>query len=613
MDNLSILKSVFGYDCFRGLQQEVIEHIMAGGNALAVMPTGTGKSLCYQLPALALPGTTIVVSPLIALMQDQVSSMRQLGIKAAALNSGLSREESSEVLRELRQGNIKMLYVAPERASSESFLTLIASVQVNLFAVDEAHCVSQWGHDFRPDYLKLHALFEVHPSTPRLALTATADAVSRADIVRRMPLPNAALFLGGFDRPNIRYSIHQRQSEKQQLSRFLQEQPPGQSGIIYCMSRRKVETIAEWLVKEGFKALPYHAGLDPSVRQEHQRQFQQESGIIMVATIAFGMGIDKPDVRFVIHLDLPKSIEAYYQETGRAGRDGLPAQAHMLYGLQDVVTLRHLASQSQADPVIKKVENQKLQALLGLCETARCRRQLLLEYFGDSCEPCGNCDTCQEPVVTFDATVAAQKALSAVYRSGQRFGVTYLTDMLLGKADDRMKKNEHDQLSTFGCGKEYSAGEWQSIFRQILAAGHLAVNSAGHGSLQFTATSRAAMKGEHQILMRKDLQTKVRRSDSRKGEPRALEIMATPLFDRLRALRLELAKQSGLPPYVIFHDSTLVQMAEEKPVTVADLGRINGVGQAKLARYGEAFLEILRGGPSAPAEEEEYEFSHFDD
>lgn len=580
-----VLHDTFGYAGFRGLQEEVIEHVLEGRNALVVMPTGSGKSLCYQVPALVRAGCTIVISPLIALMHDQVSALKQLGVAAAALNSTLTSAEQAAVEREWLGGDLRLLYVAPERALSPGFLNRLESARPALFAIDEAHCVSQWGHDFRPEYLQLPRLFQMHPQVPRLALTATADPQTQREIVERLELSSGRTFLGGFDRPNIRYNIQLRHQEKQQAQRFLERQPTDASGIVYCLSRRKVEETAQWLTMQGFRALPYHAGLDSSIRQQHQRKFQTNECQVMVATIAFGMGVDKPDVRYVMHLDMPKSIEAYYQETGRAGRDGLPSEAFMLYGLNDSVTLLQMMEQSQSPPAIKQLERLKLRSLLGLCETIRCRRQVLLEYFGDSCEPCGNCDTCLQPVESWDATVVAQKALSAVYRTGQRFGVGYLSQLLRGQLEPRMQSNGHAQLPTFGVGKELSDKEWHSVFRQLVAHGFLEVNMEGHGGLHFTPSSAALLKGQESLQLRRDAQAK-----AASAKALAPVRQSSPLFERLRETRLRLAREQSVPPYVIFHDSTLYEMAERKPGSLDEMRRISGVGESKLNRYGETFL-----------------------
>jgi len=586
----SVLQEVFGFTGFRGLQESIVEHVIQGGNGLVVMPTGSGKSLCYQVPALVREGTAIVVSPLIALMHDQVASLKESGVAAGALNSALDLEEQYELEQAWLSGQLQLLYVAPERATQPAFLSRLQQTRVSLFAVDEAHCVSQWGHDFRPEYLQLPRLWQHHPQVPRLALTATADAQTRREILERLQLEPARSFLGGFDRPNLRYTIQLKQQERRQALEFLKLQPEDSSGILYCLSRRKVEEVAAWLQGQGIAALPYHAGLDSAVRQRHQRAFQLNEVRMMVATIAFGMGVDKPDVRFVLHLDLPKSVEAYYQETGRAGRDGMPAEVLLLYGLGDVVAMHQLLEQSQASPEIRQVERLKLRSLLGLCETARCRRQVLLEYFGDSCDPCGNCDNCLVPVATWDATEAARKALSAVYRTGQRFGVGYLSQLLRGQSDARMEQRGHHQLPTFGVGKELNDREWNSLFRQLIAHGFLGVDLEGYGSLIFTARSHALLKGEEQLHLRRDPQGKKVSAKSDRVHSPGREL---PLFNALKELRLRLARQQGVPPYVIFHDSSLIAMAEMRPTNLEQLARVPGVGASKLARYGEEFLSVL--------------------
>ncbi|PKU24570.1 DNA helicase RecQ [Telmatospirillum siberiense] len=591
---LEILRTVFGYDRFRGAQAEIVEHVINGGDALVLMPTGGGKSLCYQLPALCRPGVAVVVSPLIALMQDQVSALRQLGIKAAALNSSLAYGEQVEIERRMRGGEIDLIYVAPERLMTDSFLTQLERCQLALFAIDEAHCVSQWGHDFRPEYLKLAALQQRFPEVPRIALTATADGPTRNEIVEKLSLEDGRQFVAGFDRPNIRYRVAPKgSSSRNQLLHFIRGDHANDAGIVYRLSRAKVDETAQWLQEQGFNALPYHAGLDKSVRAANQDRFLKEEGVIMVATIAFGMGIDKPNVRFVAHLDLPKSLEAYYQETGRAGRDGLPADAWMVYGMQDVARLRQMVEGSDAPDAQKRLEHRKLDALLGFCETTRCRRQVVLEYFGDHCEPCGNCDTCLEPVESFDGSVAAQKALSCVYRTGQRFGAGHLIDVLMGAETERMTSLGHDKLSTFGIGREFGKEEWRSIFRQLVAAGLLRVDVAGHGGLALTESCRAVLRGEKTISLRRDAVAKKTASRGRRGA----ETLAAPgdeaLFQALRTLRLELAREQGVPPYVIFHDTTLLDMARERPGGLDELSQLSGVGQAKLDKYGESFLEVI--------------------
>jgi len=609
-----LLRSVFGYDNFRGYQEEIIAQVAAGGDAFVLMPTGSGKSLCYQIPAMLRPGVGVVVSPLIALMQDQVSALRQLGVRAAFLNSMLSPMEAEEVERQVRAGEIDLVYIAPERLLTERTLTLLDRSPIALFAIDEAHCVSQWGHDFRAEYLGLSILHERFPAVPRIALTATADEITRKEIIERLALDTARVFVAGFDRPNIRYRIQAKKNPKQQLKHFLQSEHPRDAGIVYCMSRRKTEDIAAWLCDEGWNALPYHAGLDAATRQRNQQRFQGEEGIIVVATIAFGMGIDKPDVRFVAHLDIPKSIEAYYQETGRAGRDGQPADAWMLYGMGDVVLIRQMLMDSEADEAHKRIEQQKFNALLGLCETPTCRRQVLLQYFGDTLpEPCGNCDTCLEPVEVWDGTLAARKALYCVYQTGQRFGATHLIDILTGAENERIQQWNHQRLSAFGRGKELEAKEWQSVFRQLIAMGYLTVDAGGHGSLQLTPTGAAVLKEEQTVQLRKDPLPRKESQSRKEKEKRRRATLADvgsaedqALWEALRALRLQLAQEASVPPYVIFHDSTLREMILHRPQTLGEMGRLAGIGERKLERYGQAFLEVLcshpgeRPAPPAP-------------
>ncbi|MBF0093183.1 MAG: DNA helicase RecQ [Alphaproteobacteria bacterium] len=602
---LDVLRSVFGFESFRGHQAEVIGHMVGGGDALVLMPTGGGKSLCFQIPALCRDGVAIVVSPLIALMQDQVEALRQLGVRAAALNSMLGPGEAVEIERRMRGGELDLVYVAPERLAADGFLTQLERCRLALFAVDEAHCVSQWGHDFRPEYLQIARLFERFPGVPRIALTATADGPTQRDIVERLNLGRARVFVSGFDRPNIRYRVEpKRSSARTQLLAFLEAEhggaKGGDAGIVYCLSRGKTEEIADWLRRQGFNALPYHAGLDKRVRAAHQDRFLKEDGIVMVATIAFGMGIDKPDVRFVAHLDLPKSMESYYQETGRAGRDGLPSNAWMAYGLEDVAKLRHFMDASTAPERQKQIERQKLDALLGYCETSRCRRQVLLEYFGDSLpESCGNCDTCLEPVETYDGTVDAQKVLSCVYRTQEMFGAAHVIDVLLGGDTERIRKFHHQRLSTHGIGKDRTRDEWRSIARQLVAMGLLVVDVEGHGGLRLGSECRAVLRGERSVALRRDtgfarLRKPDRDKSAAKGKPHALETAEDEaLFQALRARRLELARQQGVPPYVIFHDTTLAAIARERPKSIQALSGLPGVGQAKLERYGADFLQVV--------------------
>ncbi|MEA3276289.1 MAG: DNA helicase RecQ [Pseudomonadota bacterium] len=586
-----ILHSVFGYREFRGQQAAVIEHVGAGGDALVLMPTGGGKSLCYQIPALLRPGVGVVISPLIALMQDQVEALRQNGVRAAFLNSTLTPEEARRVERALLAGELELLYMAPERLVTARALDLLGRIRISLFAIDEAHCVSQWGHDFRPEYTQLNLLVEQFPGVPRIALTATADEPTRNDVRERLALQSARPFIGGFDRPNIRYRIGQPRDAKNQLHRFLQREHPGDAGIVYCLSRRKVESVAEWLSAKGWTALPYHAGLPAETRQRHQERFLREDGVVICATIAFGMGIDKPDVRFVAHLDLPKSVEAYYQETGRAGRDGLPADAWMAYGLQGVLTLRQMMEQSEADERHKAIERRKLEAMLGLCEITSCRRETLLRYFGDRLSaPCGNCDNCLDPPETWDGTLAAQQAMSAVYRTGQRFGVNYLVAVLRGKDDGRIRRFGHDRLKVFGIGEELEEVQWRSVFRQLVARGLLNVDVEGHGSLLLTESARPVLRGEQPLHLRRDRKPERRRREERTT---GLSGVDQELWEALRAKRRELAAEQGVPPYVIFHDAVLMQMVEHRPQNLARLALLEGVGERKLAQYGYEFLQVL--------------------
>jgi ATP-dependent DNA helicase RecQ len=576
---------------------------MAGQDALVLMPTGGGKSLCYQVPSIARSGTGIVISPLIALMQDQVAALRQVGVKAAALNSTVDAGAAQAIEQRLLRGELDLLYVAPERLMTERTLDLLSRSKIALFAIDEAHCVSQWGHDFRPEYIQLSLLHERFPEVPRIALTATADGPTRREIVARLGLENARSFVSSFDRPNIRYRVHQAAggSAREQLLRFIREEHAGEAGIVYCLSLKRVEEIAEWLQTQGLAALPYHAGLPSETRSANQARFLNEEGVIIVATIAFGMGIDKPNVRFVAHLNLPKSIEAYYQETGRAGRDGLPADAWMMYGLQDVITLRQMLETSDSDMTHKRVERHKLDAMLGFCELTSCRRRALLAYFGDSLPgPCGNCDTCLAPPESWDASVSAQKALSCVYRTGQRFGVNYLIDILLGREDARIARFGHDKLTTFGVGKEHTEQEWRGIFRQLISRGLLAVDLEGHGGLRLTDACRPVLRGEEPLWLRRD--TKIEKVKSKKPKSAAQAFTTdadTQLWEALRARRLELAKAQGVPPYVVFHDATLSEMVARRPRTLSEFSQISGVGERKLEAYGEPFLDVIRSHAGA--------------
>ncbi|OIO53740.1 MAG: ATP-dependent DNA helicase RecQ [Proteobacteria bacterium CG1_02_64_396] len=595
---LKILHSVFGYESFRPPQDEVIAHLIQGGDALVLVPTGGGKSLCYQIPAMVRSGVGIVVSPLIALMQDQVAALRQAGVKSAFLNSTLGGQESWAVEQALLAGDLDLLYVAPERLMTPRFLSLLEQAPIALFAIDEAHCVSQWGHDFRPEYMQLSILHERFPAIPRIALTATADEPTRKEIAQRLGLESAAAFVRGFDRPNIRYRITPKDNGREQLLRFIRAEHEGDAGIVYCLSRKKVEETAQWLTDKGLKALPYHAGLPADMRAHHQNRFLREEGVIVVATIAFGMGIDKPNVRFVAHLDLPKSLESYYQETGRAGRDGLPASAWMAYGLQDVVTLKQMIESSDSGEERKRVERHKLEAMLGLCEVTSCRRQALLAYFGDRmADKCGNCDTCLEPVATWDGTEVAQKGLSAVYRTGQRFGASHVIDVLRGKETTKMKEFGHQQLTTFGIGKDLDEAQWRSVFRQLVARGFLAVDIEGYGAFKLTHAARPLLKGEQRIQLRRDPPKTSRSGKDRPStrKHRFIDLADELLWDELRAKRKALAEEQGIPPYVIFHDATLMEMVEAKPHTLDEMSEITGIGERKLELYGRAFLQVILG------------------
>ncbi|MCP4598655.1 DNA helicase RecQ [Neptuniibacter sp.] len=598
-----ILQDVFGYEHFREPQAEVIETLVQGQDALVVVPTGGGKSLCYQLPALMRQGTAIVISPLIALMQDQVTALSQWGIRAGCLNSSMDFSLISETEHQLRSGDLDLLYIAPERLLQDRTLNLLQESHLALFAIDEAHCVSQWGHDFRPEYLQLSRLAQLFPQVPRIALTATADQRTQQEIVERLALSNPAQFIQGFDRPNIRYRIGQKDSAKKQLLKFLKDEHPKDSGIVYCLSRKRVEDTAAWLSEQGFNALPYHAGLGAELRSHNQHRFLTEENIIMVATIAFGMGIDKPNVRFVAHLDLPKSIEAYYQETGRAGRDGMPADAWMVYGLQDVMFLRQMLEGSNAPAEQKVVERQKLEAMLGLCEITTCRRQVLLSYFGENeHKPCGNCDTCLEPVPMWDGTEAARKALSAVYRSGQSFGVNHVVDILLGKSNEKSDRFQHHKLSTWGIGKDLDKNQWRSVFRQLVARGLLGVNVDQHGVLHLTEKCRPLLRGEESIQLRKDQRqhTPYRKNQVPQSK---LEAEDYALWNDLKALRKSLSDEQDVPPYVIFHDATLMEMVMYRPQTSDQFRRLNGVGERKLDLYGAEFIAVIEEHEN-PSEQE---------
>jgi ATP-dependent DNA helicase RecQ len=609
-DPVRILQEVFGYPAFRGLQGEIVEHVTGGGDALVLMPTGGGKSLCYQVPAIARhragKGVALVVSPLIALMHDQVAALEEAGVHAAFLNSSLSAEESQRVEEELTSGRLVLVYAAPERLGMQRFRTQLARLHerglLSLFAIDEAHCVSQWGHDFRSDYLGLNYLHERFPDVPRIALTATADEQTRTDMMQRLELERARLFVSSFDRPNIRYTIVEKDNGRSQILRFIEEEHRGDAGIVYCLSRRKVEETAAFLESKGVRALPYHAGLDADTRRQNQARFVREDGLVMVATIAFGMGIDKPDVRFVAHLDLPKTVESYYQETGRAGRDGAAADAYLTYGLSDVVNQRRLIDESPAGEEFKRAQRKKLEALLAIAECYDCRRVRLLHYFGEESSPCGNCDNCLTPPRTWDATVAARKALSCVYRfherNGQRFGVGHLIDVLRGKTTEKVEEYRHQHLSTFGIGSDLSESEWRAVVRQLLALGHLRASSE-FNTLELTATARTVLRGETALLLRVPSE-KSRRSKSRAGKepakerlPLALDAGGTARFNALKTWRAGVARERNLPAYVVFHDATLAEIAHRAPASLDALGVISGVGAKKLAAYGRDILGVL--------------------
>ncbi|WFB07813.1 DNA helicase RecQ [Streptomyces sp. LX-29] len=601
---LRVLRRVFGYDSFRGDQQEIIEQVIAGGDALVLMPTGGGKSLCYQIPALVRGGVGVVISPLIALMQDQVDALRALGVRAGFLNSTQDLDERRLVEAEFLAGELDLLYLAPERLRVESTLALLDRGTIALFAIDEAHCVAQWGHDFRPDYLALSALHERWPTVPRIALTATATEATHTEIASRLQLQDARHFVASFDRPNIQYRITPKQEPKRQLLELLRTEHPGDAGIVYCLSRASVEKTAAWLVEHGVEALPYHAGLDAATRAEHQARFLREDGLVMVATIAFGMGIDKPDVRFVAHLDLPKSVEGYYQETGRAGRDGLPSTAWLAYGLQDVVQQRKMIDTSEGDEAHRRRLASHLDAMLALCETVECRRVQLLGYFGEKSEACGNCDTCLTPPESWDGTVPAQKLLSTVVRlkreRNQKFGAGQIIDILLGKKTAKVIQFDHDALSVFGIGTELREGEWRGVVRQLLAAGLLAVEG-DYGTLVLTDASAEVLRGRRQVPMRREPEKAARagrdRADKatkgRKAAPVDLPEEALPVFEQLRAWRAATAKEQGVPAYVIFHDATLREIAIAGPSSLAELGTVSGVGESKLTKYGQAILDLL--------------------
>jgi len=596
---LHILEKVFGYTSFRPPQADIIDTVINGGDALVLMPTGGGKSLCYQIPALVREGCAVVISPLIALMQDQVAALHEVGVNAAFLNSTLDWEQVRGIEESLQQGTLDLLYLAPERLKQDRTLSLLRMANIALFAIDEAHCVSQWGHDFRADYLELGMLHTLFPDVPRIALTATADVRTRKEIIERLQLQDARQFIAGFDRPNICYRITLKDNPRKQLLQFLRAEHANDAGIVYCLSRQKTEETARWLQSEGFNALPYHAGLSAGERQTNQSRFLREESIVIVATIAFGMGIDKPDVRFVAHLDMPKTIEAYYQETGRAGRDGQPASALLLYGLQDVLKLRQMVAQSQGSDEYKRIEQHRLNAMLGLCELITCRREALLRYFGDILpKPCGNCDTCLFPVHTWDATDAARLALSAVYRTEQRFGVNHLIDVLRGSNADKVIQFNHHNLGVYGKGTDLSANDWRSVFRQLVALNYLSVDLDGYGALRLEEQCRPLLRGEATLALRKDETIKVSKAGkgerSKTGSTDLSDDLDPALWEALRSLRLQLAEEHKVPPYVIFHNATLEALCREQPTTMAEFSQISGVGERKLERYGPAFLEVLR-------------------
>ena len=596
-----ILYKVFGYKTFRGKQQEIIEHILNGNDGLVLMPTGGGKSLCFQIPALCFEGITVVISPLIALMQDKVNALKQAGVRASVLNSTLNAEKSNLVEEQIFNNELELVYVSPERLNTEGFLNLLKKSKISLFAIDEAHCVSQWGHDFRPEYTKFSALKEIFPNVPRIALTATADELTRIDIIKNLNLENGKVFVSSFDRPNIEYTIKIKDNEKKQLLNFIKEDHRNDSGIVYCISRKRVEEVAAYLKKEGFNALPYHAGLDKKIREKNQEKFIKEDSMIMVATIAFGMGIDKPDVRFVAHLDLPKSVESYYQETGRAGRDGLPADAWMVYGLKDIVQLKQFIDSSTASPEQKRIEHQKLNTLIGYVETVNCRRRILLDYFAEELKnDCKNCDNCLEPPVTYDATVDVQKVLSCIYRTQTDrygFGGGHIINILLGKDDEKVKKFKHDKLSTFGIGKDVSESQWKSIIRQVAILGFVEMDMQ-YSTLKTNLEANDVLRGKKKVELRKFI-LESKAVKLKKTTPAKKALLSADadveLFNELKKIRLSFARDENMPPYIIFNDKTLIEMVNNKPETLEDMSEISGVGEHKLKKYGLTFLNAING------------------
>ena len=595
---LHVLQTVFGYPAFRGQQAEIVSQVANGGDALVLMPTGGGKSLCYQIPSMVREGVGVVISPLIALMQDQVDALAEVGVRAAFLNSTLSFDQTLRTERMVRNGELDLVYVAPERLLTPRCLELLESARIALFAIDEAHCVSQWGHDFRPEYIKLSILHERFPDVPRVALTATADAQTRNEIIQRLQLEEARQFVSSFDRPNIRYQIVEKDNGRKQLLDFIQGEHAGDAGIVYCLSRKKVEETAAFLNEHGVRSLAYHAGMETPQRAANQSRFLREEGIVMVATIAFGMGIDKPDVRFVAHLDLPKSIEGYYQETGRAGRDGAPANAWMAYGLQDVVQQRRMIEESEADENYKRVQSGKLDAMLGLCETLHCRRVRLLEYFGQAAEPCGNCDTCLNPAVSFDATVSVQKLLSAIYRTDQRFGAGHVIDVLRGADSEKVKQWGHDKLTTYGIGADRAEAEWRAILRQAIALGLVSVDYDAYNSLKLTEFARPVLRGEKSIQMRQyqkpERQKRSKSRSSAKDYAEAgLSTAEAAVFEKLRWWRMEAARKHNVAAFVIFHDSTMREIAKVRPTSLAELRGVSGVGEKKLESYGSEIIALI--------------------